>query len=246
MQSPNFFVEGSPYLNHPLLTPERTYAEIDYVLQQTQLTPGARILDVGCGPGRHCLELARRGFYVTGIDPSGTMIEAAVRSAKASNLDPAPEFFRIRAEDFTTERPFDGAICLFTTLGQMDESSDNASLLDNVFRALKPGGYFIVEVPNRDWVLPNLKPRDRFGNDENFTQIDRCFDPHSRTISEAFTLVSGGKRNDFLLRYRLYDLDEVQSLLVGTGFEIVTFHGGYDASEFTPDSPILLGVTRKT
>ena len=82
MSTPNFFSPGSPYLDHPLLTPERTAAEIDFVLAQTALPPGARLLDVGCGPGRHSLELARRGYQVMGIDPSGAMIAAAKRTAK--------------------------------------------------------------------------------------------------------------------------------------------------------------------
>jgi len=63
----NFFEPGSPFLKHPLLTPERTAAEIDFILSVLPLEAGDRILDIGCGFGRHSHELARRGFDVLGI-----------------------------------------------------------------------------------------------------------------------------------------------------------------------------------
>ncbi|VAW34300.1 hypothetical protein MNBD_CHLOROFLEXI01-407, partial [hydrothermal vent metagenome] len=77
----NFFTEGSPFLNHPLLTAVRTAQEVDFIEDQFKLPTGAHILDVGCGFGRHSIELARRGFAVTGIDPAAAMIAAAQKRA---------------------------------------------------------------------------------------------------------------------------------------------------------------------
>ena len=75
--TPNFFDAGSPFLKHPLLTAERTAQEIDFIEEYLTVSPGACILDVGCGFGRHSIELARRDFDVTGIDPSAAMIAVA-------------------------------------------------------------------------------------------------------------------------------------------------------------------------
>ena len=60
----NFFEHGSPYLQHPLLTPERTAEEVDFILSILPVEPGDKFLDIGCGFGRHSLELALRGFSV--------------------------------------------------------------------------------------------------------------------------------------------------------------------------------------
>ena len=64
-----FFSDGSPYLSHPLLTAERTAAEVDEIERLVGSVSG-RVLDVGCGFGRHSIELASRNADVTGIDPS--------------------------------------------------------------------------------------------------------------------------------------------------------------------------------
>lgn len=69
----NFFEDGSPFLAHPLLTAARTAAEVDFIAAELALAAGARLLDVGCGFGRHSIELARRGYAVTGIDPSASL-----------------------------------------------------------------------------------------------------------------------------------------------------------------------------
>ena len=133
---PNFFEVGSPFLKHPLLTAERTSAEIDFILAQLALPDGARVLDVGCGFGRHSIELARRGFAVTGIDPSAAMIDAARERDEGDLVN----FEVISAEKYTTSDPFDAVICLFTTLGQITGESDNVELLLSIGDALKPDG----------------------------------------------------------------------------------------------------------
>ncbi|HFQ94718.1 MAG TPA: class I SAM-dependent methyltransferase, partial [Anaerolineae bacterium] len=163
----NFFEEGSPFLNHPLLTAERTAVETNFLESQLRLPPGARILDVGCGFGRHSIELARRGYTVTGIDPAAAMIAAAQERAKEAAV--SVDFRQARGEEFTTAVPFDAAICLFTSLGQMGPDGDNSALVSRVYDALKPGGLFVVEVPQRDTAVTQLRPSDKFGDGERYT-----------------------------------------------------------------------------
>jgi len=153
----NFFEQGSPYLHHPLLTQERTAGEIDFILSILPVKPGARILDIGCGFGRHSLELARRGFDVLGIDPSAFMIDAAQERAAGENR--IPVFRQERGQDLQLHNEFDAAICLFTTLGQVEDHKDNLPLLHNAYQALLPGGNFILEIPQRGWAVSNLKTR---------------------------------------------------------------------------------------
>ena len=161
MTGPNFFSSGSPFLHHPLLTPERTDNEVSFILAQTRLSTGEKILDIGCGPGRHVIELAQRGYQAVGIDPSASMIKTAKQRAKASGVE--PQFHLAYGEDYSPEDKFEAAICLFSTLGQINTEDEKPPpktdhpLLKHTANILTPGGIFILEIPNKEWMLLNLK-----------------------------------------------------------------------------------------
>jgi len=235
-------------LSHPLLTLERTSAEVDFVLEHARLTPEGLILDVGCGPGRHCIELARRGYAVVGIDSSQAMIEAARR--RAIEAGTKTEFITARGEDFADPRKFDAVLCLFTTLGQLDREGNwplvlaDHPLLDRIAGLMQPGGIFILEVPQRDWVIANLKETDRFGSGERYTDVRRSYDPAHKTVTEIFNLVSPDSERRYILRYHLYAQQEIEGLLTNAGFEIVHTYGSFDAAPITTQSPNMLFVAR--
>ena len=221
----NFFEPGSPFLKHPLLTPERTAGEIDFILSVLPLESGQRILDIGCGFGRHSIELARRGFDVLGIDPSAAMIAAARENAAALGL--APEFRQQRGEDLQVENEFKVALCLFTTLGQVSGQGDNLALLENTYRALQPGGWFILEIPQRAWAVSNLKPSERIGEGDRYALVARRYDAGRDLVSEEFTIVSPDGQRKYLLQYRLFNGGEINQYLDQAGFVGITFYDGY-------------------
>jgi SAM-dependent methyltransferase len=240
----NFFSQGSPYLDHPLLTPERTAREIDFILSQIDLTPGERVLDVGCGTGRHCIELARRGYRVVGIDPAEAMLSAARRAAAGTGV--TVELRQLRGEELTERGAFDAVICLFTTLGQMEAGEDNRALLERAAQALRPSGFLVVEVPQRDWVTQNLKTNERLGEGENYTLVTRRFEPAEKAVSERFTRVSPQGERVYRLRYRLFNPAELENLLVAAGLEIFGAYGGYAEVPITENSATMLFVARKS
>jgi 2-polyprenyl-3-methyl-5-hydroxy-6-metoxy-1,4-benzoquinol methylase len=126
---------------------ERTRKEIDFVLERLELAPGARVLDVGCGHGRHSLELARRGFDVTGVDLSPRSIAFAREAAERDGL--SADFLERDAREIDFESEFDAAINLFTSvLGYFDEEAENQRVVDGVARALRTGGSFLVDTIN--------------------------------------------------------------------------------------------------
>ena len=240
LEKPNFFEEHSPFLNHPLLTPERTAAEVDFVVDKLSLSPGMRVLDVGCGFGRHSLELARRGYKVLGIDPAPAMISAASQHAGDLFSNDRLSFRCEKGEDFMADLPFDAAIALFTTLGQISEAGDNEGLIGRVYEALVPGGRFLVEVPQRKAAVASLKEHDRFGAGEKYTDVIRQYDSHSHVWTESFHVVDGESTNDFLLQYRLYSWPELEALLLEAGFRSLEDYGGYDGRPRSDESPVML------
>lgn len=209
--STNFFDAQSPYLGHPLLTQERSAAEVHTICSLISSTE--RVLDAGCGFGRHSVEFARGGADVVGIDPSETMIAAARERASAAGVE--VDFRQVRASDFVTDRPFDIVVCLFTTLGQLtstDAPSDHVATLDALFAAVRPDGHIVVEVPERERAVAALVESEELGP----TVVTRSFDAEQSVLTERFETPHGR----FDLAYRLFGRSELTELVEGAGFRI--------------------------
>ena len=133
---------GSAYLRYSFT--KGTVNEIDFIVSQLGLQPGARILDVGCGPGRHSHELARRGFLVHGIDISQAFIDLATANAVDGS-----SFERMDARAMTFDNEFDVAICLCQgAFGLMTAGGHDIDVLTGIRRALKPTGTLTLSAFN--------------------------------------------------------------------------------------------------
>lgn len=145
-----FFDSHAPfYMENCFVT--GTMGEVDFVLEHIDLPPGSSILDMGCGTGRHSVELARRGYRMTGVDLSTGMLNQAQKAAKEAGVE--IEFIQSNATTFKTDKKFDGAICLCEgafCLLEMDEDplEHNEAVLKNIINALKPGGKLILTCLN--------------------------------------------------------------------------------------------------
>jgi SAM-dependent methyltransferase len=130
-----------------------TSQEVDGVIRDLKLQAGDKVLDVGCGPGRHALELARRGISCTGIDISQRFIDIAVESAQKEGLEEIALFQRADAREMTFSAEFDGVISLCEGAFGLQggpAASDVANLqadqaiIRGMSEALKPGGYLLL------------------------------------------------------------------------------------------------------
>lgn len=213
----NFFNEGSPYLSHPLLTEQRTSAEVDRIIE-ILAEPPSRVLDVGCGFGRHSVEFARRGCAVVGLDPSETMIAEAQQ--RAADAGVAIDFRLGTGDSLHDVAIYDLAICLFTTLGQQTEDGlGDRALLDGIHRSCQDGATVIVEVPERHRALAALVESEQLGP----TQVTRHFDPATSIMHERFEQADAA---EFELAYRLYSAEELEAVLTESGFTQVAITQG--------------------
>jgi SAM-dependent methyltransferase len=142
---------------------KNTVNEVDFLLEELELKQGDSVLDVGCGTGRHSIELAGRGYRVTGLDLSTEMLARAAASARAAEVEVA--WVRSNATRFTFPARFDAAICLcegaFGLLGQSDDPIDQPlAILRNTSQSLKPGAKAIFTVLNGAAMLRKYQNKD--------------------------------------------------------------------------------------
>ena len=144
--SGHWFEEVAAHLGEAYLRYSFTYGtvqEVDFLVEALELDDGARILDVGCGPGRHSYELARRGFEVVGVDISQAFVDLAAAAAP-----PGATFVRADAREMSYEADFDAAISLcqgaFGLAGgpgaDTGSPDPDGAILGRIATALRPGG----------------------------------------------------------------------------------------------------------
>lgn len=239
---PNFFDDHSPFLNHPLLTAERSSTEVDHLVTLLDIEPSASVLDLGCGFGRHSIELARRGFRATGIDPSSAMLAAAERGAREAGVNEAA--FTSSLDNL--RGPFDAAVAMFTTVGQVgNDDSSNEEVVAQVAKLLRPGAGLVIEVPQRDATVANLVEHDEFGSGTNTTQITRRYHEASRRVFENFVVMTDGVERHFDLAYRLFNRSELEALVSDAGLHEVALTADLVGTPLTGDDPTMVAVARR-
>lgn len=173
----DFFDEIAPVYENECFT-RNTAAEVDFIEAELCLKRGASILDIGCGTGRHSIELARRGYQVTGVDISGGMLEVARQNAQERGV--MADFIECAAQEFVASRPFDavislceGALCLFSD--DDDIWKKDMAIFAGIAESLLPGRPFLVTVLSAFRLLRSLSDSDvEAGGADLQTLTTRC------------------------------------------------------------------------
>ena len=151
---------GGAYLRYSFT--KGTEQEVGFLVDELALEPGMRVLDVGCGPGRHARALAARGIEVVGVDISQRFVDLAAQDAP-----PGASFVRADARALAFDAEFDAAISLcqgaFGLAGGPGAPLDgDGAVLDGIARALRPGGVAAVSAFSAYFQVRWLEGTDTF------------------------------------------------------------------------------------
>ncbi len=233
---------GDEYL---ALYPHRDRAEarraVALLRDATGLGPGTRVLDLGCGAGRHLEEMERIGYRATGLDLSRPLIEAARRSVPRVHLVRGD----MRQPPFRTDS-FDVVTSYFTSFGYFDDEDEDLDVLREVRRVLRAGGRFLLDFLNADHVVANLKTEDRRMASGTDVVQERRLVNGGRIVEKRITLTStdGSSRREFVERVRLYRPRELTSMLRSSGLVPGPSFGGYDRTPFSGTATRYILVAR--
>lgn len=225
---------GPAYLRNAFT--KGTEQEVAFLVDVLGLTPGRRVLDVGCGPGRHGLALARRGMEVVGVDLSPAFVDLATAAATAEGLSARFAVLDVREMAFAAE--FDAVVCLcqggFGLLGGRDE----ADVFGRIVAAVRPGGGLAVSAFHAPFALRHL-------------EAGESFDPATGVLHEVATLRDEqGEERAFDLWTTCFTARELALLAALHGVTIEGIHGvtpgAYRVASPTLDDPELLLVGRRT
>ena len=209
----------------PFLTPQATQSEAEFVIEAMNLAPGAQVLDVGCGYGRHAMELAARGFHVVGLDLSTPLLVRGGEEAHRRGL--TINFVRGDMRELDFENQFDAAYSLFSTFGYFDDEA-NKKTLQNIARALKPNGKLLIEILNRDYVIADLPTRVWWEGDGCVVLEEVELNYFSSRIQVNRSVVfDDGRQLEQEISVRAYSLHEVGKLMHAAGFRVLEVSGGY-------------------
>lgn len=228
---PEYLMEYKEKLTH-----KRTMTEVDFVERTLNLNSKINILDVPCGHGRHSIELAKRGYGVTGFDLNLFFLSKAQEEADTASVSVRFKQGDMRKLNFDSE--FDVVLNLFTAMGYFDSDEDDVRFMAGVHRALKPKGKFLIDYINRNWVIRNFKSNDWCKLlDGTLLLTKRCYDDvNGRNIERLTKIKNGVVIDTFTTSVRLYTTSELISMAERVGFTFKEAFGDFIGNPLKIDS----------
>jgi SAM-dependent methyltransferase len=208
----------------PYMTARQTEREAAFIVDALGVQNQANLLDVACGYGRHAMELAARGHKVTGLDLSLPLLIRAADAARRVGVN--VNFVHGDMRELSFDAEFDAAYSFFTSFGYFDDDS-NRKVIALVAKALKPGGRFLLDVANRDYLIGDLPTRVWWQGDGCVVLEEVDFNYFTSRLQVQRSIVfEDGRQVEQEISIRAYTLHEIGKVLHHAGFRVIEVSGG--------------------
>jgi SAM-dependent methyltransferase len=210
---------------------------IDNIIKLLNIPPNSRIMDCGCGKGRHSFYLNEKGFDVTGLDISEPNIMESKKKEK-NNL----AFFTHDMRNLFRINYYDVALSLFTSFGYFDKDSENNKVIKSTSGALKTNGWFVLDFMNVEKEAQNLPPEEKTEIDGATFNIKRSI--RNNCIVKEIHIADNSKIFSFRENVKAYKRKDLEDFFIKNKLEVVYLFGNYDLDPFnesTSERLILIG-----
>jgi SAM-dependent methyltransferase len=227
------------------VTDDQIRREADFIEESLGVAPGGVILDLCCGAGHHAVELSSRGYGVVGYDLS--LYQLALAGEVAAERQQKINFLQGDVREMAFEEMFDGIYCWNTSFGYFEEEK-NLWVAQRIFRALRPGGMFLLDVINRDFVAQQAPSQVWYEGDACVCMDDMALDfITSRLKVKRSLILDDGRQREVTYSIRLYSLHELGKLLHDVGFRVTEASGSHSTPGvfFGPCSPRIVILAQK-
>lgn len=198
------------------------------ILDNVTLPPGSKILDAGCGAGRHVLKFSEAGFKTFGFDLSINLLKQAkqnlIKNGKEVNL------FRSDVREAYVKKEFNMVLNLFTSFGYFDSDEENFLFIKNAVNFLLPEGYYVLDYFNKDYLENNLVK-------ESEREVGKYIVKEERKIVEDrivkhIVIRYNGTKKEFKESVKIYEPSTLIEIFSESGYTLHKLFGNYDGDDF--------------
>lgn len=214
------------------VSPEWTKQEVDFLISELNIKQGQHLLDIPCGFGRHSIELAKRGYQLTGIDISETFIKPLNEKIKSEKLP----IHTIQADILSVkfDNTFSGAICMGNSFGYFNFEKMKL-FVEKVSSSLKVGSKFVI---NSGMIAESILPNFSIYQNKSFTvgnitmDITNIYNVEDSYMISNLLFTKEGKREEHSFKHFVFTLGEVKRLLKLFGLKTIATYSSLSKEEY--------------
>lgn len=218
--------------------------EVQQILNLCPFPPKAKLLDLGCGIGRHSILLAKKGFQVTGIDRTPVYLKRARQMSRRKKV--FVNFLQADMRDFCEPNFYDGVFSLYSSFGYFDDDREHIRVLKNTYLSLKKQGVLVMELQSQDAFRRFFRIRRQW-EEQNGTYMLEEVNPSSdwKYSHNRRLLINGRKKTEVRFSVRLFSGEEIISFLKKAGFNKIRLFGGLSGTPYNNSARGLTVVAQK-